>query len=139
MTCYRVSVMQSGASIDHILAENQRLRAEVEALRNVEREWLEIVNAAWAAVPESMRAEFSEDTGARHPLVLSVEALRADAGRYRWLRDNCVGTVAPEGIVTTHMELSFIWYSPTWENGNRCDPVSLDSAIKAAMKEAGNA
>ena len=58
--------------------------------------------------------------------------LRADAERYRWLRDNRVGTVAPEEIVTTHMELTFTWYSPTWENGERQDPVSLDAAIDRA-------
>ena len=69
-------------------------------------------------------------------LTAEVEALRADAERYRWLRDNRVGTVAPEGIVTTHMELTFTWYSPTWENGERCDPVSLDAAIDRARGKA---
>lgn len=66
-----------------LMAENDRLRAEVEALqtevkalRSVEFEWLEIVNDAWAEVPEPLRVEFSKDTGARHPLAMSVKALR---------------------------------------------------------------
>jgi len=63
------------------------------------------------------------------------KALKADAERYRWLRDNCVGTVAPEGIVTTHMELGFTWYSPSWKNGERQDSVSLDAAIDRARSK----
>ncbi len=69
-----------------LMAENDRLRAEVGERRNTERQWLEIVNAAWAEVPEPLRVESSAVNDPRHPLVMAVERMRAEVEALRGLR-----------------------------------------------------
>lgn len=64
------------------------------------------------------------------------EALRADAERYRWLRDNHVGDaeVGAYGVVMSR-SVSFAWHSPSWEAGQRMTPVTLDAAIDEARSK----
>lgn len=56
-----------------------------------------------------------------------------DAQRYRYLRDHCVQDVEPEGLLITHKQIVFQWYSPTWDRGQKQLPVSLDEAIDKCL------
>ena len=58
-------------------------------------------------------------------LTAEVERLRADAGRYRWLRER------------EYMDIAGCWLLP---DGflDPASPVAVDAAIDAAIKEAGN-
>ncbi len=64
-----------------------------------------------------------------------IETLKADAERYRWLRDNMVTDVEPDGLINMYRELRFRWKSPSWEHGVRQHPVPLDTAIDNARSK----
>lgn len=75
---------------------------------------------------------------ARSALAAEIEKLERDAARYRWLRDNATHDVEPERLVVMYRAVSFVWDSPAFDAGKRLEPVPLDAAIDAAMKEATN-
>ena len=99
----RAEVERKSDAIQRIWKERDELRAEVESLRSaleVTPAPLHMEDAVWAI--EQHRAE--------------VESLRADAARYRWLRDN--PWPSPDFVWLIQMHLNEMW----------------DEAIDAAMR-----
>ena len=94
----------------------KNLAAEVERLREENRQWLDIVNAAWAEVPGTLR-ERAAKGGATHPLVDAVhllkredsEALAAERRKVEALREAL-------SAMLTHMGMDEDdWNKPTFD------------------------
>ena len=62
-----------------------------------------------------------------HSFEAEIERLRADADRYRWLRDHAKAT----DMLSDRETLVYVWHGPHRTAGR-----TLDAAIDAAMKEA---
>lgn len=117
-----------------LVAEIDRLKAEVEALRNQVVYWqcppgIGLIRC----VPDARYRKFSPATRMRYSPVLMVcdEDLRKDAERYRWLRLRLIGVLkdwddSGKGV----LGLSFKIPGEAWR--------SCDENIDAAMAEAGH-
>jgi hypothetical protein len=84
---------------------------------------------------QRFKAHALNEKDARMALERELEAVRKDAERYRWLRENRAQDEEPEGISgPMYSDVYFRWFSPRWKNGKRIEPVTIDAAIDAAMK-----
>lgn len=70
-------------------------------------------------------------------LKAEVEALRADAERYRWLRDNCQREAGSGDQFNLSMygNLDFTFVKYGWTNGEKHQIADIDAAIDAARSK----
>lgn len=118
--------------------ENERLKAENEALRNFAAEAYQVLGALDA--PENVLDNASDAANGvplRHKTLLPFfsdghEALRKDAGRYQWLREQPNDCRVPR--------IDVVRWEPMDESANEGEGLRLevlDAAIDAALEGGG--
>ena len=65
-----------------------------------------------------------------------IERLRADAARYRWLRDNCSYSYGMQPDSPAEHGIEYHWQQGSYEERDHGINKTIDAAIEAAIKEA---
>ena len=113
----------AGAGDAEISTELRRLHAENEALRVKNNQMETEINTAWQEVKTEQRLSFRDQVA---KLEAENDALRADAERYRWLRDQ-------SGGYASNAKFTIYYRDGDWVQ--RVRPDDLDAAIDAARSK----